>query len=88
MGNIAVLVKDRLKTLYHTFVPVYTDGPEHPHSGKTGFAFRIPALQVSVKRSSDHLCVYTVKMMMAVLTPLLWIEKLKMSFCVQICVLH
>ena len=55
-GNIAVLVEDRLQTVYQTFVQVYTDGSKDPSTGTTSFAFNIPALEVSVKRrTSDNL---------------------------------
>ena len=62
-GNTAVLVEDRLQTLYQTFIPVYRDGSKDPNTQRTGFALRIPTLKVSVKRrTSDHLSVYTVEM--------------------------
>ena len=62
-GNIAVLVEDRLQTVYQTFVQVYTDGSKDPSTGTTGFAFNITALEVSVKRrTSDNLSVFTVEM--------------------------
>ncbi len=57
-GDIAVLVNERLHTLYHTFVPVYTDESKDPHTGRTGFSVTIPSLNVSVKRrTSDDLSV-------------------------------
>ncbi len=57
-GDIAVLVNERLHTLYHIFVPVYTDGSKDPHTGRTGFSVTIPSLNVSVKRrTSDDLSV-------------------------------
>ena len=87
-GNIAVLVEDRLKTLYQSYVPVYTDGSKDPNTGSTGFAFTIPAVQVSVqRRASDDLSVHTAEMM-AMATALQWIEELhipKVILCSDSC---
>ncbi len=87
-GNIAVLIEDRLQTLYQTFVPVYTDGSKDSNTGSTGFASSIPSSQASVKRrKSDHLSVYTVEMM-AIATALQGIEELqieKVILCTNSC---
>ncbi len=87
-GNIVAAVEDRLQTVYHAFVPVYTDGSKDPNTGRTGFAFSIPSLNISVNRStSDHLSVYTVEMM-AIATALQWIEETqikKVILCTDSC---
>ena len=63
-GNISQLVEHRLSTMYQTAVPVYTDGSKEPETGRTGFAFSIPTMKVSIKRrTSDYLSVYTVEML-------------------------
>ena len=83
-GNIAVLVEDRLQTLYQTFIPEYTDGSKDPNTGSTGFALSIPTLKVSVKRRTS---VYTVEMI-AIATALQWIEELqikKVILCTDSC---
>ncbi len=54
-GNVVAVVEDRLQTVYQAFVPVYTDGSEDPNTGRRGFAFSIPSLNISVnRRTSDH----------------------------------
>lgn len=74
-GNIAHLVEDRLNTVYQSAVPVFTDGSKDPNTGRTGFAFSVPTMQVSVKRrTSDHLSVFTVEMM-AIVSALQWVEE-------------
>lgn len=74
-GNIAQLVEDRLNTVYQSAVPVFTDGSKDPGTGRTGFAFRIPTMDVYVKRrTSDHLSVYTVEML-AIASALQWAEE-------------
>ena len=82
------MVEDRLQTVYQTFVQVYTDGSKDPSTGTTGFAFNIPALEVSVKRrTSDNVSVFTVEMM-AIATALQWIEELrvkKVILCTDSC---
>jgi len=47
VGPVAVLVENRLQTLYiHTYIPVFKDGSKDPNTGKTGFAFSIPDLLI------------------------------------------
>lgn len=36
-GNTVVLVNERLKTVYNSCVPIYTDGSKDPDSGSTIF---------------------------------------------------
>ncbi len=74
--------------VYQAFVPVYTDGSKDPNTRRTGFAFSIPSLNISVnRRISDNLSVYTVQMM-AIATSLQWIEETqikKVLICTDSC---
>ncbi len=85
-GNIVAVVEDRLRTVYQAFVSVYTDGSKDPNTRRTGFAFSIPSLNISVnRRTSDHLSVYTVEMMAIALQ---WIEETqikKVLLCTDSC---
>ncbi len=86
--NIVAVVEDRLQTVYQAFVPVNTDGSKDPNTGRTGFAFSIPSLNISVnRRTSDNLSIYTVEMM-AIATALQWIEETqikKVIICTDSC---
>lgn len=78
-GNWAEIVDDRLRSVYKSFLAVFTDGSKDPKSGLTGFAFTIPELKISIKeRTSDHLTVFTVELL-AILTALQWIEQNKIG---------
>jgi len=86
-GNI---VENRLQTVYQAFTPVYTDGSKDPNTGRTGFAFSCPSLNIFInRRTSDHLSVYTVEMMaIAIATALQWIEETgikKIILCTDSC---
>lgn len=78
-GNWAEIVDDRLRSVYKSFIAVFTDGSKDPKSGLTGFAFTIPELKISIKeRTSVHLTVFTVELI-AILTALQWVEQNKIG---------
>ncbi|XP_013870655.1 uncharacterized protein LOC106522257 [Austrofundulus limnaeus] len=71
------LVNNRIKSIYKSFIVIFTDGLKEVVSGKTGFAYVIPELNIHMKqRTSDHLAVYTVEML-AILMALQWVEQNK-----------
>lgn len=55
-GDIAGIVEDRIQTVYQAFTAVYTDGSKDPKTGRTGFAFSCPSLNIfNNRRTSDLL---------------------------------
>lgn len=79
-GHVPVLVEERLQTLYQNYVSIYTDGSKDPNSGRTGYAFTIPAQLVisTSRRTSDHVEVYTVELLA---TALKQVEQVKLILC-------
>lgn len=66
-------------TVYQSSVQVYTDGSKDPHTGNTGFAFSVPALEISVKRrTSEHRSLFTVEML-AIAAAVQQIEELRIN---------
>lgn len=63
-GAMNDLVKQYLGLKYNNSIQIFTDGSKDPNTGKTGAAVYIPHFQKSIlKRTSDHLSVYTVELL-------------------------
>lgn len=74
-GGMNNLVKQYLGLKYYNNIQISTDGSKVPNTGKTGAAVYIPHFQKSIlKRTLDHLAVYTVELL-AILLALTWIEE-------------
>jgi len=74
-GVINDVVKQYLGINYNNSIQIFTDGSKDPSTGKTGAAVYVPHFQKSIlKRTSDHLAVYTVELL-AILLALTWIEE-------------
>lgn len=75
IANMSGMIEERIKTIYHEYTAIYTDGSKKMDTGKTGFGVFIPEVGVSIKkRTTDHLSIYTVELM-AIITALYWIEE-------------
>uniref|UniRef100_A0A673MAK6 Uncharacterized LOC107721237 n=1 Tax=Sinocyclocheilus rhinocerous TaxID=307959 RepID=A0A673MAK6_9TELE len=67
---------EHFRTQYSQYLQIFTDGSKDPERETTGAAFLVPDWAHSIKRTSNHLAVYTVEMI-AILLSLQWVEDYK-----------
>ena len=73
------IVGGRLESNWGNHLQIYTDGAQDPKTGKSGFAFVIPHLEiVKSRRLSEGVSVYTTELM-AIIWALQWVEEVKSS---------
>ena len=73
------IVRERLNNTWGQYIQIYTDGAQDPRTGKSGFAFCIPDLDVSRhKRLSEGVSVYTTELL-AITWAMQWVEEVRPS---------
>ena len=81
-GEMNSLIQQYISDKYNGSIQIFTDGSKDPDTGRTGAAVHIPQFNVSIiKRTSDHLAVFTVELL-AILLALWWIEEGRSSRCI------
>ena len=81
-GGMNSLIQQYIIDKYNGSIQIFTDGSKDPDTGRTEAAVHIPQFNVSIiKRTSDHLAVFTVELL-AILLALWWIEEGRSSRCI------